>query len=121
MRKRIECGAGSEPWAAANSWRRSNAIVNRLPEVSELWSRPRDLFITALTAVLEPTAFSQHRTRSNVGDGTRPINWMIDGPSASQSPEICKDISTEHIWLVSAGLLRLIHLAWLVGMRRYVD
>ena len=80
-----------------------------VPEIGELWIHTADLFITAITAVLE---------RAGVQAGTEPeqasamahaLCWMIERTFYHASQEshekLQKASSTcEHIWLTSAGL-----------------
>ncbi len=80
-----------------------------VPEIGELWSHTADLFITAITAVLE---------RAGVQAGTAPeqasamagaLCWMIERTfyhASQESREKLQQASAtcEHIWLISAGL-----------------
>ncbi|MFD5137707.1 TetR/AcrR family transcriptional regulator [Streptomyces sp. NPDC058378] len=81
-----------------------------VPEIGELWNHTADLFIAAITAVLE---------RSGIQAGTRPdqasamaraLCWMIERTfyhASQESRENLQEASEtcEHIWLISAGLI----------------
>src|SRR5947209_4299791 len=81
-----------------------------VPEIGALWSRTADLFIEAITAVLE---------RAGVPPGTRPdqasamahvLCWMIERTfyhASQESRERLQQASStcEYIWLISAGLI----------------
>ncbi|MEU4656043.1 TetR/AcrR family transcriptional regulator [Streptomyces sp. NPDC023723] len=80
-----------------------------VPEIGRLWSHTADLFIAAITAVLE---------RAGVAAGTRPdqasamaraLCWMIERTfyhASQESREKLQEASATcaHIWLTSAGL-----------------
>ncbi|MGW8375432.1 TetR/AcrR family transcriptional regulator [Streptomyces sp. ODS28] len=81
-----------------------------VPEIGELWSHTADLFITAITAVLERAGVEAGTEPQQASAMARALCWMIERTfyHASQEPhqELQKASSTcEHIWLVSAGLL----------------
>lgn len=80
-----------------------------VPEIGSLWSHTADLFIAAITAVLE---------RAGVKTGTKPeqapamartLCWMIERTFYHTSQESREELqrassTCEHIWLISAGL-----------------
>lgn len=80
-----------------------------VPEIGELWSRTADLFITAITAVLERAGIQAGTEPEQASAMARALCWMIERTfyHASQEPgeDLQKASSTcEHIWLTTAGL-----------------
>jgi TetR/AcrR family transcriptional regulator, ethionamide resistance regulator len=80
-----------------------------VPEIGELWSRTADLFITAITAVLERAGVQAGTEPQQAAAMARALCWMIERTfyHASQlsREELQKASATcEHIWLTSAGL-----------------
>jgi hypothetical protein len=81
-----------------------------VPEIGELWSHTADLFITAITVVLERAGIQAGSEPKQASAMARALCWMIERTfyHASQEPrgELQKASSTcEHIWLISAGLI----------------
>ena len=80
-----------------------------VPEIGELWSRTADLFITAITAVLERAGIQPGSEPEQAPAMARALCWMIERSFYHASQEsrtnLQKASSTcEHIWLTSAGL-----------------
>ncbi|ALG10046.1 TetR/AcrR family transcriptional regulator [Kibdelosporangium phytohabitans] len=80
-----------------------------VPEIGELWSHTADLFITAITAVLERAGVQAGNEPHQASAMARALCWMIERTfyHASQEPrEKFHEASAtcEHIWLTCAGL-----------------
>ncbi|WP_030903983.1 TetR/AcrR family transcriptional regulator [Streptomyces sp. NRRL F-5126] len=80
-----------------------------VPEIGELWNTTADLFISAITAVLERAGVRDGAGPEQAPAMARALCWMIERTfyHASQgSPEALREASStcEHIWLISAGL-----------------
>ncbi|MBP0457857.1 TetR/AcrR family transcriptional regulator [Streptomyces montanisoli] len=80
-----------------------------VPEIGELWNHTADLFIAAITAVLERAGVRAGAEPEQAPAMARALCWMIERTfyHASQgSPEVLREASStcEHIWLISAGL-----------------
>ncbi|EXU67284.1 TetR family transcriptional regulator [Streptomyces sp. PRh5] len=80
-----------------------------VPEIGELWSRTADLFITAITAVLERAGIQVGIEPEQASAMARALCWMIERTfyhASQESRESLQKASStcEHIWLVSAGL-----------------
>lgn len=80
-----------------------------VPEIGELWSRTADLFIAAITAVLEKAGVPAGAGPDRAPAMARSLCWMIERTfyHASQgSPAGLQEASDAcaHIWRTSAGL-----------------
>jgi TetR/AcrR family transcriptional regulator, ethionamide resistance regulator len=81
-----------------------------VPAIGELWSRTADLFITAITAVLERAGVPAGSQPNQASAMARALCWMIERTfyhASQESREQLQQASStcEHIWLVSAGLI----------------
>ncbi|MFD7536270.1 TetR/AcrR family transcriptional regulator [Streptomyces sp. NPDC059819] len=81
-----------------------------VPEIGELWNHTADLFITAITAVLERAGVEVGTAPDHASAVARVLCWMIERTfyhaSQESREELQKAASTcEHIWLTSAGLI----------------
>ena len=80
-----------------------------VPEIGELWSRTADLFITAITAVLERAGIQPGPEPEQAPAMARALCWMIERTFYHASQESRENLqkassTCEHIWLTSAGL-----------------
>ncbi|MCG0283740.1 TetR/AcrR family transcriptional regulator [Streptomyces sp. PSAA01] len=80
-----------------------------VPEIGELWNRTADLFITAITAVLERAGIQAGNEPEQASAMARALCWMIERTFYHASQESRENLhkassTCEHIWLVSAGL-----------------
>jgi AcrR family transcriptional regulator len=80
-----------------------------VPEIGELWSHTADLFVAAITAVLERAGVQGGTEPERAPAMARALCWMIERTFYHASQEsrenLQKAASTcEHIWLISAGL-----------------
>jgi hypothetical protein len=80
-----------------------------VPEIGELWSHTADLFIEAITAVLERAGVDAGPAPDQAPAMARALCWMIERTfyhASQQSREKLQEASAtcEHIWLTSAGL-----------------
>ncbi|MFD4350354.1 TetR/AcrR family transcriptional regulator [Streptomyces coelicoflavus] len=80
-----------------------------VPEIGELWRRTADLFITAITAVLERAGVETGSGPEQAPAMARSLCWMIERTFYHASQESREQLETasatcEHIWLISAGL-----------------
>ncbi|MDT0615045.1 TetR/AcrR family transcriptional regulator [Streptomyces lancefieldiae] len=80
-----------------------------VPEIGELWSRTADLFITAITAVLERAGIQAGTEPEQASAMARSLCWMIERTFYHASQESRESLqkaslTCEHIWLISAGL-----------------
>lgn len=80
-----------------------------VPEIGELWSHTADLFITAITAVLERAGVQAGTEPDQASAMARALCWMIERSfyhASQESREKLQEASStcEHIWLISAGL-----------------
>ncbi|MBQ0953039.1 TetR/AcrR family transcriptional regulator [Streptomyces coelicoflavus] len=80
-----------------------------VPEIGELWRRTADLFITAITAVLERAGIETGSGPEQAPAMARSLCWMIERTFYHASQESREQLETasatcEHIWLISAGL-----------------
>lgn len=80
-----------------------------VPEIGELWSHTADLFITAITAVLERAGVPAGTAPEQAPAMARALCWMIERTfyHASQEPRAQlqeASATCAHIWLTSAGL-----------------
>jgi AcrR family transcriptional regulator len=80
-----------------------------VPEIGDLWSRTADLFITAITAVLERAGIPAGSEPEQASAMARSLCWMIERTfyhASQESREILQkaSLTCEHIWLTSAGL-----------------
>ncbi|SNT31542.1 transcriptional regulator, TetR family [Streptosporangium subroseum] len=80
-----------------------------VPEIGELWSHTADLFITAITAVLERAGVQAGTEPDQAPAMARALCWMIERTfyhASQESREKLRKASStcEHIWLISAGL-----------------
>jgi AcrR family transcriptional regulator len=80
-----------------------------VPRIGELWSRTADLFIEAITAVLERAGVPAGVEPEQASAVARALCWMIERTfyhASQESPENLRDAAStcEHIWLISAGL-----------------
>ncbi|MEF9527470.1 MULTISPECIES: TetR/AcrR family transcriptional regulator [Streptomyces] len=81
-----------------------------VPEIGELWSHTADLFIAAITAVLERAGTQSGTAPEQASAMARALCWMIERTfyhASQESREKLQEASAtcEHIWLVSAGLI----------------
>ncbi|MFF3159836.1 TetR/AcrR family transcriptional regulator [Streptomyces sp. NPDC057910] len=81
-----------------------------VPEIGELWNHTADLFITAITAVLERAGVEVGTAPDHASAVARVLCWMIERTfyhaSQESREELQKAAATcEHIWLTSAGLI----------------
>lgn len=80
-----------------------------VPEIGELWNHTADLFITAITAVLERAGVPAGTEPQQASAMARVLCWMIERTfyhASQESREKLEHSSStcEHIWLISAGL-----------------
>ena len=80
-----------------------------VPEIGELWDHTADLFITAITAVLERAGIQAGTEPHQSSAMARALCWMIERTfyhASQESREKLEEASAtcEHIWLTSAGL-----------------
>ncbi|MEV0263985.1 TetR/AcrR family transcriptional regulator [Streptomyces sp. NPDC050617] len=80
-----------------------------VPEIGELWDRTADLFIAAITAVLERAGVRPGGEPDQAAAMARALCWMIERTfyhASQESREKLQEASStcEHIWLISAGL-----------------
>ncbi|WP_331770132.1 TetR/AcrR family transcriptional regulator (plasmid) [Embleya sp. NBC_00888] len=80
-----------------------------VPEIGALWSRTADLFIAAITAVLERAGIRAGSEPDQASAMARALCWMIERTfyhASQESRETLREASAtcEHIWLTSAGL-----------------
>jgi AcrR family transcriptional regulator len=81
-----------------------------VPEIGALWSRTADLFVTAITAVLERAGVPAGTEPDQASAMARVLCWMIERTfyhASQESPEQLRQASStcERIWLLSAGLI----------------
>lgn len=80
-----------------------------VPEIGELWNHTADLFIAAITAVLERAGVQPGTEPEQASAMARALCWMIERTfyhASQESREKLQEASMtcEHIWLTSAGL-----------------
>ncbi|HEY3558718.1 MAG TPA: TetR/AcrR family transcriptional regulator [Kribbella sp.] len=80
-----------------------------VPKIGELWSHTADLFIAAITAVLERAGVRSGPAPDQAPAIARSLCWMIERTfyhASQESRESLQQASStcEHIWLLSAGL-----------------
>ncbi|MFJ3671544.1 TetR/AcrR family transcriptional regulator [Streptomyces sp. NPDC090106] len=80
-----------------------------VPEIGELWNHTADLFITAITAVLERAGIPPGARPEQASAMARVLCWMIERTfyhASQESREKLQEAAAtcEHIWLTSAGL-----------------
>jgi len=80
-----------------------------VPEIGALWNRTADLFITAITAVLERAGVHPGSKPDQASAMARALCWMIERNFYHASQESRQSLQNasatcEHIWLISAGL-----------------
>ncbi|WP_328460440.1 TetR/AcrR family transcriptional regulator [Streptomyces sp. NBC_00448] len=80
-----------------------------VPEIGELWSRTADLFIAAITAVLERAGVQAGSGPEQAPAMARALCWMIERTFYHASQESRGALgeasaTCAHIWLTSAGL-----------------
>ncbi|MFL4492891.1 TetR/AcrR family transcriptional regulator [Streptomyces sp. VTCC 41912] len=80
-----------------------------VPEIGELWNHTADLFITAITAVLERAGVRAGSAPDQASALARALCWMIERTFYHVSQESRRKLreasaTCEHIWLTSAGL-----------------
>ncbi|WP_433286804.1 TetR/AcrR family transcriptional regulator [Pseudonocardia sp. CA-142604] len=80
-----------------------------VPEIGELWSHTADLFIAAITAVLERAGVAAGTEPEQASAMARALCWMIERTfyhASQEAREKLQEASStcEHIWLISAGL-----------------
>lgn len=99
-----------ELWTAHGLVMRTAIDLSRsVPEIGELWSHTADLFIAAITVVLERAGVEHGEGPQQASAVARALCWMIERNfyhASQQSSAGLQDTSAtcEHIWLVSAGL-----------------
>ncbi|MDH6523013.1 AcrR family transcriptional regulator [Streptomyces sp. SAI-135] len=79
-------------------------------EIGELWNHTADLFIAAITAVLERAGVQAGTAPDQASAMARALCWMIERTfyhASQESREKLQEASAtcEHIWLISAGLI----------------
>ncbi|WP_020124284.1 TetR/AcrR family transcriptional regulator [Streptomyces canus] len=79
-------------------------------EIGELWNHTADLFIAAITAVLERAGVQAGTAPDQASAMARALCWMIERSfyhASQESREKLQEASAtcEHIWLISAGLI----------------
>ncbi|MFC9692783.1 TetR/AcrR family transcriptional regulator [Kribbella sp. NPDC056951] len=82
-----------------------------VPEIGALWNQTADLFIAAITAVLETAGVPSGNEPTQAPAMARSLCWMIERTfyhASQQSPETLQHAAStcEHIWLTTAGLAR---------------
>ncbi|MFD7948244.1 TetR/AcrR family transcriptional regulator [Streptomyces sp. NPDC059744] len=80
-----------------------------VPEIGALWDRTADLFIKAITAVLERSGVRPGTEPDQASAMARALCWMIERTFYHASQESREELqkasaTCEHIWLTSAGL-----------------
>ncbi len=80
-----------------------------VPEIGALWDRTADLFIAAITAVLERAGVPAGTAPAEASAMARALCWMIERTfyhASQESDEALRNASATcaHIWLTSAGL-----------------
>lgn len=80
-----------------------------VPEIGELWSHTADLFIAAITAVLERAGVQAGTEPAQASALARALCWMIERTfyhASQESREVLQNASStcEHLWLLTAGL-----------------
>lgn len=80
-----------------------------VPEIGKLWNHTADLFIAAITAVLEHAGIQAGAAPDQAPAMARALCWMIERSfyhASQQSREKLEEASLtcEYIWLTSAGL-----------------
>ncbi|MVO90320.1 TetR family transcriptional regulator [Streptomyces sp. p1417] len=83
-----------------------------VPEIGALWRRTADLFVAAITAVLERAGVQTGTGPQQASAMARALCWMIERTFYHASQESRESLQSlqeasstcEHIWLVSAGL-----------------
>ncbi|MFJ7133841.1 TetR/AcrR family transcriptional regulator [Streptomyces fungicidicus] len=81
-----------------------------VPEIGELWKHTADLFIAAITAVLERAGIQPGTAPDQASAMARALCWMIERTfyhASQESREKLQEASEtcEHIWRTSAGLV----------------
>ena len=84
-------------------------LAQSVPEIGRLWTETADLFIGAITAVLERAGVEPGHAPTQASAVGRALCWMIERnfyqASRVGTQELVSTSATcEHIWLVSAGL-----------------
>lgn len=80
-----------------------------VPEIGRLWRHTADLFIAAITAVLERAGIETGTKPEQAPAMARSLCWMIERTFYHASNESREELqrasrTCEHIWLISAGL-----------------
>ncbi|MFJ5172851.1 TetR/AcrR family transcriptional regulator [Streptomyces griseoviridis] len=80
-----------------------------VPEIGELWNHTADLFIAAITSVLERAGIQAGTAPHQASAMARALCWMIERTFYHASQESRGKLqeaseTCEHIWLTSAGL-----------------
>ncbi|NUV76088.1 TetR/AcrR family transcriptional regulator [Streptomyces fungicidicus] len=81
-----------------------------VPEIGELWNHTADLFVAAITAMLERAGIQAGTRPDQASAMARALCWMIERTfyhASQESRENLQEASRtcEHIWLISAGLI----------------
>ncbi|MFF4189017.1 TetR/AcrR family transcriptional regulator [Streptomyces sp. NPDC001691] len=81
-----------------------------VPEIGELWNHTADLFITAITGVLERVGVPAGTEPDQASAMARALCWMIERTFYHASQESREELqkasaTCEYIWLTSAGLI----------------
>ncbi len=81
-----------------------------VPEIGALWNHTADLFIAAITAVLERAGIQAGTAPEQASAMAGALCWMIERTfyhASQESREKLQEASEtcEHIWLTSAGLI----------------
>ncbi|BCL29055.1 TetR/AcrR family transcriptional regulator [Streptomyces aurantiacus] len=122
-RSRVTAQADDPRQAVATAMRRTVELWNEhglvmrtaidlsltVPEIGELWSHTADLFINAITAVLERAGVEPGTAPEQASSMARALCWMIErtfyhASQASREELLTASSTCEHIWLISAGL-----------------
>ncbi|MCX4417322.1 TetR/AcrR family transcriptional regulator [Streptomyces sp. NPDC053741] len=81
-----------------------------VPEIGELWKHTADLFVEAITSVLERAGIQAGTRPDQASAMARALCWMIERTFYHASQESRENLqkaseTCEHIWLISAGLI----------------
>lgn len=81
-----------------------------VPEIGELWNHTADLFVAAITAMLERAGIQAGTRPDQASAMARALCWMIERTfyhASQESRENLQEASKtcEHIWLISADLI----------------
>lgn len=85
-------------------------LSQRVPEIGRLWDRTADLFIAAITSVLERSGVEPGEAPEQAAPVARALCWMIErsfyqASRADHASLTTTSATCEHVWLRAAGLL----------------